>query len=207
MRLTNTNKVVLTGEIIDKFEFSHETYEEKFYKTFICVGRRSDVSDYLPIIVSEKLMNPDKDLTGERYSIEGTIRSYSYEDEAGKHLTIYAFVDEIALANDRDDFNEVELVGYVTKEPKYRTTPQGKEITDLLVAVNRLNHKSDYLPCICWGRNAKYMQFQDVGTKVSIKARFQSREYTKKYDDGTCDIKQTYEVSVMKLKVEEDADD
>ena len=201
------NHLVLVGKIISEQKYSHEIYGEKFYSFNLEVIRLSNNADIIPITVSERLLT-DLDLSiGKEVEVEGQFRSYNnYENEKNRLiLTVFAKEIKEAVQHDENDkdfvTNEVTLVGYVCKKPIYRQTPFGREIADLLLAVNRAYNKSDYIPCIAWWRNARFCQKIEVGTEVKVIGRVQSRSYEKKYEDGTVENRIAYEVSIASMEV------
>lgn len=205
------NHLVLVGKVTSDKKFSHEIYGESFYIFNLEVPRLSGNEDIIPITISERLIPNEELQVGRKVAIEGQFRSYnSFENERNRLvLTVFAkeiqFLDETEEQEEKSEkdtvSNEVTLIGYVCKKPIYRQTPFGREISDLLLAVNRAYNKSDYIPCIAWGRNARFCQNIEVGTKVKIMGRVQSRGYEKKHEDGTIEQKVAYEVSVGSLEV------
>ena len=197
MKIEN-NQVTLRGKIAGTFKFGHEFLGEKFYLVNVETLRTSGNADTVPVTVSEKLIDTTKDMNGENICVEGQFRSYNKD---GK-LILTVFADEIHLEESLDDDNNsIVLKGYVCKEPIYRETPLGREITDILLAVNRKYGRSDYIPCICWGRNALFTSGIEIGTKLRVEGRIQSRQYTKKLSDGVEEIRTAYEVSISRLEV------
>lgn len=201
---TENNYLVLIGKIISDKTFSHEIYGESFYVFNLEVPRLSGNEDIIPITISERLI-ANFDLTiGRKVVIEGQFRSYnSYENEKNRLvLTVFA-KDIIDYKEEQEEnvSNEVVLNGYVCKKPIYRKTPFGREISDILLAVNRAYNKSDYIPCITWGRNARFCENMEVGTEVKIVGRVQSRTYEKKFEDGRTEQRVAYEVSIGSLEV------
>lgn len=195
------NKVYLKGEVVSGTKLSHESYGEKFYDLNIKVDRLSSNYDIVPVTVSEKLLSSGLFEKGKTVAISGQFRSYNKLVNEKSKLILTVFVRSI-LDNDEDlNPNTVELSGYLCKEPIYRTTPFGREICDLLVAVNRAYNKSDYLPCIAWGRNARYVKNIEVGKKLQISGRIQSREYQKKLSDTDVETRVAYEISISKIDV------
>ena len=204
------NQLVLVGKVTSDKRLSHEIYGEKFYIFDLSVPRLSGNADIIPITISERLLLEEDLDIGKNIIIEGQFRSYnSFENERNR-LVLTVFAKEIKFAeNQEEDFkpskentsNEVVLDGYICKKPIYRKTPFGREIADILLAVNRAYNKSDYIPCIAWGRNARFCENIPVGTEVRVIGRVQSRQYEKKYEDGTSEIKIAYEVSVASLEV------
>ena len=198
----DTNVVNLKGELEDKLEFSHEIFGEKFYCTKIKINRLSNSYDILPITISERLLQ-DIDFEKEKLvSVVGQLRSYNKNVDNKNKLVLTVFVREIKpiVEIDTKDPNSIFLDGYICKVPVYRKTPLGREITDLLVAINRPYNKSDYIPSIVWGRNAKFAKNLNVGDRIQMWGRVQSREYEKKREDGEPIKKVAYEVSISKIK-------
>ncbi len=203
------NNLILVGKITDEKKFSHEIYGEKFYLFNLNVPRLSGNSDIIPITISERLFKDDELVEGKNVKITGQFRSYnSYEQEKNR-LILTVFAKDIEFLDSEEDIkaskdfvsNEVTLIGYICKPPIYRETPFGREISDILLAVNRAYNKSDYIPCIAWGRNARFCSKMEVGTEVKIVGRVQSREYEKKHEDGTSEKRVAYEVSVSNLEL------
>ncbi len=203
------NQLKLIGKVTSDKKFSHEIYGEKFYVFDLSVPRLSGNADIIPITISERLLVQEDIEIGKNVIIEGQFRSYnSYQNEKSK-LILTVFAKEIEFTDSQEEFvpskecasNEVTLDGYICKKPIYRKTPFGREIADILLAVNRAYNKSDYIPCIAWGRNARFCENVPVGTEVRIIGRVQSRQYEKKYEDGTSEVKVAYEVSVASLEI------
>lgn len=214
----DNNHLILMGKVTSEKRFSHEIYGECFYVFDLEVPRLSDNCDIIPVTISERLITDEKLKIGNKILIKGQFRSYnSFENEKNKLiLTVFAkdifFEEEIeeqlALEETKEFIsNEVVLTGYICKKPIYRQTPFGREISDLLLAVNRAYNKSDYIPAIAWGRTARFCQNLEVGTEVKIVGRVQSRTYEKKLEDGTAITKVAYEVSVGSLEVIEENED
>ena len=200
-KLFENNQVTMIGEIVSEFEFSHEVYGEGFY--LVDISRLSDSVDYIPLMVSERLVDVTQSYIGETISVSGQFRSYNRHEEKKNRLILSVFVRELEFVDEIEDdikSNQIYLDGYICKEPIYRKTPLGREIADLLVAVNRSYGKSDYIPCICWGRNARYASAFEVGEHVQIIGRIQSRTYIKKLSDTLTEERTAYEVSVSKLE-------
>lgn len=202
------NQATFSGEIISEFEYSHEVLGEKFYTSVLSVRRKSGVPDKIPFIVSERLVDVSEAWTGQIVKLFGQIRSYNKRIGDKLKLVLYVFVREISLLDEREkyDSNNVVIDGYICKEPIYRRTPLGREIADVIFAVNRAYAKTDYVPSVFWGRNAEFINCLDVGTRIKSVGRLQSREYIKKHDDGTEETKTTYEFSVSTFEVVEDED-
>lgn len=197
------NIAVLHGCIASEAVFSHDIYGEGFYSFKISVERLSNSYDDIPVIVSERLLQPDNIKTGRKITVFGQFRSYNDVSVNRRNkLVLTFFVREFEIDKDFDgNSNSVELDGYICKPPIFRTTPSGREIADVLLAVNRSYSKSDYIPCIVWGRNARYCSNLKVGTQLKINGRIQSRKYQKRYDNGEVETRVAYEVSVSKLDV------
>ena len=191
------NIVKISGMIQSPFEYSHKVCGESFYSFALATQRTSGVYDYIPVTVSERLIDTAQDMTGKRVTVEGQFRSYNMRNETGgTHLKLYVFARNISEGEQEKDKNIIYLDGNICKETKYRITPKGREVADILLAINRLYRKSDYIPCICWGRNARFADGLEVGTRISVQGRIQSREYTKKLDDETEVKRIAYEVSI-----------
>ncbi len=200
------NKVFISGEIISEAEFSHEVYGEGFYEMRVLVKRLSGQGDVLPVTVSERLIT-DKDLkVGVTINAFGQFRSYNKLVDGKSKLMLTVFVREILDAPIVKNPNSIVLSGYICKQPVYRTTPFNREIADVLVAVNRSYNKSDYIPCIAWGRNARFAKNLAVGEKIAIAGRIQSREYQKRISEDEVKVLTAYEVSISKLAAYENAE-
>lgn len=202
-KLFENNQVTIIGEIVSEFEFSHEVYGEGFYLVDVSVSRLSDSVDYIPLMVSERLIDVTQSYIGETIMVNGQFRSYNRHEEKKNRLILSVFVRELEFVDEIEDdvkSNQIYLDGYICKEPIYRKTPLGREIADLLVAVNRSYGKSDYIPCICWGRNARYASSFEVGSHVEVYGRIQSREYIKKIGEDQTEKRVAYEVSVNKIE-------
>ena len=206
----DNNHITLVGKITDEKKFSHEIYGEKFYTFDLSVPRLSGNADIIPVTISERLFKDEDLVIDKKIKITGQFRSYnSYENEKNR-LILTVFAKDIEFLENQEEeivaskdliSNEVVLIGYICKQPIYRQTPFGREIADILLAVNRAYNKSDYIPCITWGRNARYCSKMPVGTEVKVIGRVQSRAYEKKHEDGTVEQKVAYEVSISNLEV------
>ena len=203
------NSLVLMGKVANEKTFSHEIYGEKFYQFSLSVPRLSGNADNIPITISERLFRDEDIAIGKNVKVNGQFRSYNGYENNKNRLVLTVFVKDIEFLPDGDEVlsdkdvvsNEVDLTGFICKPPIYRQTPFGREITDILIAVNRAYNKSDYIPCIAWGRNARFCSRMPVGTEVKVTGRVQSRNYEKKYEDGTVEQRVAYEVSVSNLEV------
>ncbi len=207
---SDNNHLILVGKVTSEKRFSHEIYGEKFYIFDMEVPRLSDTTDVIPVTASERIINDELLTIGNKLIIKGQFRSYnSYENEKNK-LILTVFAKDVIAADSVNEeekeeiertSNEVTLIGYICKKPIYRQTPFGREIADILLAVNRAYNKSDYIPSIAWGRNARFCQNLPTGTEVKIVGRVQSRNYEKKYEDGRVENRVAYEVSIASLEV------
>ena len=202
-KIIENNQVSIMGKVASGFTFSHQVYGDGFYLVDVLVKRLSDSEDRIPLMVSERLVDVTQDYEGEYIMVQGQFRSYNRHEEKKNRLVLSVFVRELTFVEEADDSiktNQIFLDGYICKPPVYRKTPLGREIADLLLAVNRPYGKSDYIPCICWGRNARYASAFEVGGHVLIWGRIQSREYIKKLGENETEKRVAYEVSVSKLE-------
>ena len=203
-KVIENNQVTVMGEIISDFVFSHEIFGEGFYMVDISVKRLSDSYDIIPVMMSERLLDVNADYKGMFLCINGQFRSYNRHEEHKNRLVLSVFAREIDFMEEMEESarsNQIYLDGYICKEPIYRKTPLGREIADVLLAVNRPYGKSDYIPCICWGRNARYASQFKVGERCAVWGRIQSREYMKKLDEEHIERRVAFEVSVSKLEL------
>ena len=202
-KILENNQVSIVGEIISDFQYSHEVYGEGFYMVEVAVSRLSNFSDYIPLMISERLIDTSQSYIGQKVYVTGQFRSYNRHEELKNRLVLSVFVREIEFIEEETEEmkgNQILLDGYICKDPIYRKTPLGREIADLLVAVNRSYGKSDYIPCICWGRNARFAARFEVGVHVQIWGRIQSREYVKRLNEDEVEKRTAYEVSVSKIE-------
>lgn len=193
------NRAYVAGEVISAPVFSHEVLGERFYDVVLSVKRLSDRADEIPVTVSDRLMQDASLEVGTRLGVSGQLRSYNKQADGRSKLVLRVFARELD-DGESDTPNRIELEGYVCKPPVYRTTPFKREICDMLLAVNRAYNKSDYIPAIAWGRNAKYAGEFAVGDKVAVSGRIQSRTYQKVLPDGSTEERVAYEVSVSQLE-------
>ena len=203
-KVIENNQVVIMGEIVSDFQFSHEIFGEGIYMIDVKVPRLSESSDIIPLMVSERLIDVEEDYKGLNITVQGQFRSYNRHEERKNRLVLSVFAREIEFVDETPESsktNQIYLDGFICKEPIYRKTPLGREIADLLLAVNRPYGKSDYIPCICWGRNARFASNFTVGTRCEIWGRIQSREYIKKISEEDAQKRVAYEVSVSKLEL------
>ncbi len=197
------NEVELTGIVETDLKFNHEVYGEGFYSFILRVRRLSDISDLINVTVSERLLCDINLSEGDTVTVKGQFRSYNNYTETGNRLVLTVFARDINTLPEETNLknpNSIFLNGFLCKKPVYRTTPFGREITDLLVAVNRAYNKSDYIPCIAWGRNARFASGLEVGENIKIHGRIQSREYQKKISETETITKTAYEISVSKME-------
>ena len=203
------NQVTVIGKVVSEFEFSHEVYGEGFYTFDLEVPRLSETVDILPVTVSDRLLHNCTLAEGTMVEIQGQFRSYNRHDGKKNRLVLTVFARELFILTDPIIYknpNQILLTGLVCKKPIYRTTPFGREITDILLAVNRPYSKSDYIPCIAWGRNARYARNLEVGTALKVWGRIQSRQYEKRLEDGSSITRMAYEVSISKMEEMDDLD-
>ena len=196
-KVIENNQVIMAGEVVSEFVFSHEVFGEGFYMLDISVRRLSNSYDIIPLMISERLLDINQDYRGEMIEVAGQFRSYNRHEEKKNRLVLSVFVRELGFVDEEPESsrtNQIFLEGYVCKEPVYRKTPLGREIADLLIAVNRPYGKSDYIPCICWGRNARYASGFQVGSHVELWGRIQSREHTKKINEEQVERRIAYEL-------------
>lgn len=194
-----------SGKVSEEPKFSHLILGEGFYDMKLEVPRLSAESDTIPVTVSERLLNNVK--VGDSVTIDGEFRSYNKIVDGKSKLVLTLFAKELTGDIDQENSNTISLTGFLCKQPIYRTTPFGREICDCLIAVNRAYNKSDYIPCIAWGRNARFVNSLQVGEKVTLLGRIQSRNYTKKHEDGTDEIKTAYEISISSISLAENQDE
>ena len=201
-KILKNNQAVIAGEIISDFEFNHEVFGEGFYFVKLKVSRLSHSSDIIPLLVSERLIDVKQSHIGQFLEARGQFRSHNKQESDKNRVVLFLFAKEIEMIDSAENRNpnEIFLDGYICKEPVYRTTPLGREIADVLLAVNRAYGKSDYIPCICWGRNASYAGNLTVGSRIQLRGRIQSREYQKRIGEGKVVDKIAYEVSASQME-------
>ena len=201
-KIIENNQVTVIGSVASEFTYSHEVFGEGFYMVDVAVNRLSENADILPITVSERLLMNQNIVCGKHVKIKGQLRSYNNYTGNRSRLVLTIFVRDIQVLDEEQMHNENEIIlnGFICKAPIYRKTPFGREISDVLIAVNRAYNKSDYIPCITWGRNARYISSLEVGTAVKVWGRIQSRVYQKKNDDQV-EERIAYEVSVSKISL------
>lgn len=201
MRMNKNNDVYVAGEVISNFQFSHEVFGEKFYLFDLKVNRLSENFDVLPIMVSERILDVKQSPVGADVEIAGQLRSYNEHIDGKSRVVLSIFAETITNLDEPRSENVITLQGFICKEPVYRKTPLGRDITDLTLAVNRPYGKTDYIPCIAWSRNAIYLAEQSIGTEIWVTGRFQSREYKKRIGEDEFEIRTAFELSVHKLEV------
>ena len=211
-KIIENNQVSIVGEVVSDFSFSHEVFGEGFYMLNVSVKRLSDSCDVIPLMISERLIDVNEDYRGAYIQATGQFRSYNRHEEKKNRLVLSVFARELEFIEEETEeykieeevenakTNQIFLDGFICKMPVYRKTPLGREIADILLAVNRPYGKSDYIPCICWGRNARFASGFEVGGHTQIWGRIQSREYMKKIDEEESERRVAYEVSVSKLE-------
>ncbi len=202
--IIENNMATISGKVVSNIEFSHEVYGEGFYYFMLEVPRLSESNDKIPVTISERLASKDKLTIGTIIEVEGQFRSYNSYNSEGNKLLLTVFARDIIFLEDEKKIknpNQIYLNGFICKRPIYRTTPFGREITDILLAVNRPYNKSDYIPCIAWGRNARFSEKLTVGDNIKVWGRIQSRTYQKKLESGEVINKIAYEVSVSKMEI------
>ncbi len=206
-KIFENNQVTITGEIISDFQYSHQAYGERFYLVDVSVKRLSDKADIIPVMISERLLDTQQSYIGQYIRVDGQFRSYNCHEEKKNRLVLSVFAQELEFVDEIPEgerSNQIFLDGYICKEPIYRKTPLGRKIADLLIAANRSYGKSDYIPCISWGRNARYVSSISIGSRIQVYGRIQSREYIKKLADGVAEKRTAYEVSVSKIEILEE---
>ena len=197
----NENNYVRVTGCVDEFVYDHTAYDERFYSSFVHSQRRGGTVDDIPVIASEYLVKKD-DFDGKYVEIDGEFRSMNMEVEGKSKLILQLFVKNIRIVKTKeyaDDENEIVLDGFLVKNPIYRVTPNGRQIADLMIAVNRPFGRSDYIPCICWGGSAKWAENLEVGTEIFVQGRIQSREYIKRLSEDESEIRTAYEVSIGRM--------
>lgn len=195
----NNNKLQLIGEVVKEPVYTHEVFGEGFYETALSVPRLSQQRDIIPITVSDRLLMRHSVKVGDKLNVVGQFRSYNKVDGTKSRLLLTAFVRDILEEDENANPNSIEITGFICKPPVYRTTPFKREICDVLIAVNRAYNKSDYIPCIMWGRNARFVQNMQVGEKLTVTGRVQSRTYVKNLSPDEAEERVAYEVSVSKI--------
>lgn len=206
-KVIENNQVTIMGTIVSGYRFSHEIFGENFYMVDVQVPRLSESADIIPIMISERIVDVEVDASGANVIINGQFRSYNRHESKKNRLLLSVFARDIEFVDmvlENEKTNQIYLDGYICKPPVYRKTPLGREITDLLLASNRPYGKSDYIPCICWGRNARYASSFEVGARCMVWGRIQSREYMKKINEEETERRIAYEVSVSKLELFEE---
>ncbi|NLL56756.1 MAG: single-stranded DNA-binding protein [Clostridiales bacterium] len=202
--MMNNNIATISGIVIEEPRYSHQMYGEGFYESTLSVPRLSEQVDNIPFTISERLLTDNRVSVGNTITLSGQLRSYNKIIDGRSKLLLTLFVRDILDEEEGRNPNTIDLVGYICKPPIYRLTPFKREISDILLAVNRAYNKSDYLPCIAWGRNARFIKDIDVGQKVYINGRIQSREYQKQLENGDIETRTAYEVSINRIGFEQE---
>ena len=206
-KVIENNQVTVMGEVVSNFSYSHEIYGEGFYMVDIKCTRLSDSFDIIPVMVSERLLDVTASYVGMLLCVNGQFRSYNRHEERKNRLVLSVFAREVKFIEEMEESsktNQIYLDGYICKPTVFRKTPLGREIADVLLAVNRPYKKSDYIPCLCWGRNARFADSLDIGDHLQIKGRIQSREYSKRISETETESRTAYEVSASSLKLLEE---
>ena len=198
----DNNKATVIGSVEDELVFNHEIYGEKFYMFTLSIPRLSEINDHIKVMISERLLEEIDIKEGGMFEISGQFRSYNNYEATGSRLVLTVFTKKIEPydLNSGENTHHLMLDGYICKAPTYRVTPFGREIADILIAVNRSYNKSDYIPAIAWGRNAKFCKDAPLGTRIKLTGRIQSREYTKHIDEENTVTKTAFEVSIAKME-------
>lgn len=202
-KIFDNNQVTISGEVVSGFTFNHDVFGEGFYLFDLKVSRLSETADIIPVMVSERIIDVKQSLEGKCIFVNGQFRSYNRQEGERNRLVLSVFAREIEILEEMSvlaNTNNIFLDGFLCKPPIYRKTPLGREIADVLLAVNRPYGKSDYIPCILWGRNARFADSFEVGEHIQIWGRIQSRKYQKCIDDGVFEERTAYEVSVSKVE-------
>lgn len=208
-KVFQNNQAVIAGEVVSAFTFSHELYGEGFYNVDLKVSRLSETYDIIPVMISERIIDIKQSYIGKKIEVKGQFRSYNKHEEYKNRLILSLFAREVREMEDDEEYvkpNQIFLDGFICKKPIYRMTPLGREIADILLAVNRAYGKSDYIPCICWGRNARFAGNLEVGGHIQLWGRIQSRQYQKRVSDEEVVNRVAYEISVSKIECIEDDD-
>jgi len=189
------NHITLRGILAGLPAFSHENHGRRFYRFLLEVERLSGTADTLEVVVPEDVLNAVDPEGGSMVLVAGQIRSFNSRQETGRRLVISVFASEMT-ACEGEPVNEAELTGTICKAPVYRRTPLGREICDVMLAVGRPYRRTDYLPCILWGRTAQEVSAMRVGERLHLTGRLQSREYVKLLDSGS-ERRVAYEISAI----------
>lgn len=197
------NQVRLCGTMETAPGFSHENHGRQFYSFVLGVERLSGTVDRLRILADLELLEQADCAWGERVLVTGQIRSYNQISDTGRHLIISVYANGLELTDEAPD-NQVQLTGVLCRDPVYRRTPLGREICDGMLAVSRPCRRTDYLPCIFWGRTAREMARLTSGARISLTGRLQSREYTKLLEDGSSLRRTAYEISAVTAELTKD---
>ena len=196
------NIITLTGTVETEAIYSHSVLDEKFYTFMLRVPRLSQNDDILPVTIAEHQLDSMLIQEGNKIKVKGQLRSYNKYTSLKTRLILTVFAKGIAPAyeDDTENPNEIFINGFICKAPIYRRTPFGREITDLIVAVNRAFNRSDYIPAIAWGKNAVFSENLEVGSNVMLWGRLQSRNYNKRISEDETEQRTAYELSITKIE-------
>ena len=189
------NQILLRGELDTLPAFSHESHGRRFYSFTLAVERLSGTMDLLHCVAAEELVQALDPSGGEMVELIGQVRSFNNRSGAGRRLVISAYAEQLRTCDD-EPANEVILCGSICRQPIFRRTPLGREICDLMLAVNRPYRRADYLPCILWGHTAQHCANFPVGTTLQLTGRLQSRTYVKQLETGS-EQRVAYEISAI----------
>ena len=193
------NRAVLRGMLAELPVFSHENHDKKFFRFLLEVQRLSGAVDILPVIASEEALCAMDLSGGSMIEVTGQVRSFNSRAATGRKLIISVYAETVE-AVEGEAVNDVSLTGVICKPPVYRRTPLGREICDIMLAVNRPYRRTDYIPCIFWGKTAALVRQAQVGHTVGLTGRLQSREYIKMLDEGS-EQRTAYEVSAITAQI------
>lgn len=191
-----SNSYECCGTVASAPKLDHVVRDEEFYSFNVVTARNSGAYDTVPVVMSKCIIDDENIKYGSRVHFKGQIRTYNKE----RHLMVYAYAMEVIKDDNANDINKFEGDGFICKDTVYRETPNGRQICDIMIAVNRCYGKSDYMPCIAWGRNAVRSGKFEVSDHVLVEGRFQSRGYHKVTDTGETVKKIAYEVSLSSIE-------
>ena len=196
------NQAAIRGSLLELPQFSHENHGNRFYRFVLEVPRLSGAVDHLPVIAREEVLNQMDLSGGERIEVRGQVRSFNNHSPTGQRLLIFVFASSVQTSRE-EPCNEILLTGAICKAPVYRWTPLGREICDVMLAVPRSYRRSDYLPCILWGRTAQALSQCATGDTIRLTGRLQSRLYRKATEEGV-ELRTAYEISALTAQREPD---
>ena len=192
------NHITLCGTLRALPEYSHSNHERRFFRFELEVERLSGTADVLPVMAAEDVLMAADLFAGGRFLVEGQIRSFNSRAESGRRLIISVFAESVTTT-EQPPQNDAVLTGTICKPPIYRRTPLGREICDVMLAVPRQYQRTDYIPCILWGRSAQEAASALPGSKLHVTGRLQSRDYIKVID-GESFTRTAYELSVTEAE-------